>query len=245
MNKLQLTHIIRAAKNIWSDNGLDPNTPIGILGSQSILLYHSDANLPKELKMSIEADVFLIEHADIDTANIVNAQIGEYSSFHDEHGIYVDCVVPENLVLPKRWLNRAKSFPVDLLNGTITTVVAICPEDLIASKLYANRPKDRIYIEACKHANILNNNQLMKSIMDLPIDISLKTKLFDRYNGIGQKTVIKQSLPETTTDIPMPDVPEPKQTDDFELHRSKSADEYTEHKALLVRQQEQDNQQLQ
>lgn len=67
----EMMHVLRAAKRVWSDAGLPEDSTIGVVGSQSILFFSGRRSLPDDIVMSREADIFLVEHPNVETSDIV------------------------------------------------------------------------------------------------------------------------------------------------------------------------------
>ena len=129
----EMVHLLRATYRIYNEK----YTTFAIVGSQSVL--GSIENPPKELLVSEEIDIYPIEcPKDFD---IINATIGEFSSFHALHNYYSDR-------LPKNWQERAirKTVLLQDANDTKIIVLFLSLEDAISSKLYAGRPKDYRFI---------------------------------------------------------------------------------------------------
>ena len=86
MNREQLAHVLRVAASITGDGD------IVVLGSQSILGTFSDARLPEEATMSVEADLAWRHDPDAAKADLVDGAIGEGSQFHSEWGYYAQAL---------------------------------------------------------------------------------------------------------------------------------------------------------
>ncbi|MGH8244610.1 MAG: DUF6036 family nucleotidyltransferase, partial [Steroidobacteraceae bacterium] len=97
MTRQELEHAIRAACDLAQD------TEVIVFGSQAILGQYPDA--PDALRQSAEADI-APRHA-IDKVDLIDAVLGEDSTFHRTHGFYVHGVPIETAVLPKGWERRA------------------------------------------------------------------------------------------------------------------------------------------
>ena len=76
MTRTELEHAIRAACDVSGDDELY------VFGSQAILGQYPDA--PEALRQSAEADVAPV-HV-IDMADVIDAQLGKLSQFHDAFG---------------------------------------------------------------------------------------------------------------------------------------------------------------
>lgn len=130
MTRSDLEHIIRAAGAIAKD------AEIVIIGSQSILGQFPRA--PDALLVSAEADVFPRNHPD--RADLIDVQIGEGSSFHQEFGYYAQGVGDRTATLPSGWRERL----VRIENPNTNGIAGLCLEvnDLAISKYIAGREKD-------------------------------------------------------------------------------------------------------
>jgi hypothetical protein len=132
----QLEHIIGAAATIAEDDD------IVVIGSQAILGQFPDA--PAELLVSVEADVYPMHHPE--RADLVDGSIGELSPFHDTFGYYAQGVGEETATLPERWKERL--VPVRSARTRGATGWCLEVHDLVISKLFAGREKDRRFVEA-------------------------------------------------------------------------------------------------
>jgi hypothetical protein len=97
VTRSELEHAIRAACDVSGDDALY------VFGSQAILGQYPDA--PEALRQSAEADVAPV-HA-IDMADVIDAQLGELSQFHDTFGFYVHGLTIDAAVVPTGWQKRA------------------------------------------------------------------------------------------------------------------------------------------
>ncbi|MBN1193513.1 MAG: hypothetical protein JXA36_07490 [Coriobacteriia bacterium] len=162
----QLEHAIRAACDVADD------AELLVFGSQSILGSFPDA--PISLRASIEVDVQpqnrpeMIDHID--------GALGEDSPFHAAHGFYVHGVSIEIATLPDGWLDR--TVPVSHPVGTRGNA-GRCLEahDLAASKLVADREKDRQFVTTLLAEGLIDGPVLIERIGMLPADESTRTRL--------------------------------------------------------------------
>jgi hypothetical protein len=90
MNRIQLEHIIRAARQISDD------PEIIVVGSQAI--HAQTMKLPLIAFQSVEADVYPRNHPE--RADQIDAAIGELSVFHRTHGYYAHGISPNTAILP-------------------------------------------------------------------------------------------------------------------------------------------------
>jgi len=180
MNRNELEHIIRAVGEIA---GVEK---IIILGSQSILGQfpnfpdmvsqedYSEFSLTNQsheiLFRSIEVDIIIPESEE--KTEIVDAAIGELSSFHDTFGYYVQGVDYNTSKLPKGWKDRL----VEICNENTNEISGLCLEihDLIISKLYAGRKKDIDFFHAAVKLGLLSIETLKERLNVTPMSDELK-----------------------------------------------------------------------
>ena len=164
MNSNELEHIIRAAGEIAGVKSLI------ILGSQSVLGQfptlaesfpksdHSEilfiSQKQQILCRSVEADIMVPESEE--KADLIEAAIGELSSFHDTYGYYAQGVDHTTSKLPEVWEDRL----TEICNRNTNGISGLCLEihDLIISKLYAGRKKDIEFL-------ILEVQDIQKNLM--------------------------------------------------------------------------------
>lgn len=171
MKRKELEHIIRAAGAIADVNELI------ILGSQSILGQFpdvseslsesnaSDMSVQIEqrgiLIRSIEADI-MVEDAN-EKAEMIEGAIGELSSFHNTFGYYAQAVDASTSVLPDGWRSRLTRICNDNTHG----IAGLCIDahDLVISKLYAGREKDRAFFNACVALKMISKETLSERLI--------------------------------------------------------------------------------
>jgi len=155
----QLEHAIRAACDVSGDSELI------IFGSQAILA--TAPNAPESLRASIEVDVQAKTFPE--RTDLIDGALGEDSLFHATHGFYVHGVSVEAATLPAGWESRtiAVRHPVDTHGGTGHCIEA---HDLAASKLVANREKDRVFVTTLLLEGIIDGAVLLERIQALPVD---------------------------------------------------------------------------
>lgn len=140
MNRRQLEHIIGSAATIAEDDD------IVVIGSQAILGQFPDA--PAELLVSVEADVYPMRYPE--RADLVDGSIGELSPFHETFGYYAQGVGEETAVLPEGWKERLVPVRSPRTRGATGWCLEV--HDLVISKAFAGRDKDRRFIEdAARH----------------------------------------------------------------------------------------------
>jgi len=180
MNRNELEHIIRAVGEIAKVEN------VIILGSQSILGQfpkfpelvspedYSELSLTNQshevLFRSIEVDIIIPESEE--KTEIVDAAIGELSSFHDTFGYYVQGVDYSTSKLPKGWKDRL----VEICNENTNNISGLCLEihDLIISKLYAGRQKDIDFFHAAVKLDLLSIETLKERLNVTPMSDELR-----------------------------------------------------------------------
>ncbi|MBW2589835.1 MAG: hypothetical protein JRD71_03805 [Deltaproteobacteria bacterium] len=180
MNRNELEHIIRAVGEIA---GVEK---IIILGSQSIL--GQFPNFPElisqedysEIPLTIQSHEVLFRSIEVDIiipeseekTEIVDAAIGELSSFHDTFGYYVQGVDYSTSKLPKGWKDRL----VEICNENTNDISGLCLEihDLIISKLYAGRQKDIDFFHAAVKLGLLSIETLTERLNLTPMSDELR-----------------------------------------------------------------------
>jgi hypothetical protein len=155
VNREQLEHLIRAAGSVLGED------TIIVLGSQAILASFVDG-LPAPAVISLEADFLPLDDPDEAKADRIAGDLGEGSTFQEQHGIYADGVGQHTARLPAGWRERL----VPLKNENTNGVTALClePHDLVISKLLANRPKDLQYCRALLNAGCVRTTTLRERI---------------------------------------------------------------------------------
>ncbi|MGH7719994.1 MAG: DUF6036 family nucleotidyltransferase [Gemmatimonadaceae bacterium] len=165
MTRQELEHAIRAACDLAQD------TEVIVFGSQAILGQYPDA--PDALRQSAEADI-APRHA-IDKVDLIDAVLGEDSTFHRTHGFYVHGVPIETAVLPKGWERRA----IKVQNANTRQSLGWCVEahDLAASKLVAFRDKDRDFVRVLLAEGLVKPRKLLLRLGQLPRDDGFRDRL--------------------------------------------------------------------
>lgn len=109
---------------------------------------------------SVEADIMVPESED--KAEVIEAVIGELSSFHDTFGYYAQGVDHTTSKLPEGWENRL----IEICNSNTKGISGLCLEihDLIISKLYAAREKDIEFFDAAVFLRLISKNILSERL---------------------------------------------------------------------------------
>lgn len=157
MRREELEHLIRAAAAITNQY------EIVVVGSQSLL--GAVPNAPAELLLSMEADLYPLQHPDL--ADLIDGSIGELSPFQERFGYYAQGVGPDTAVLPEGWETRL----VKIQNQNTDLKIGYClePHDLAASKLAAGRPKDWDFVAAMLRHCLIDATTLTSRLATLPL----------------------------------------------------------------------------
>jgi len=97
-----------------------------------------------------------------DRAEVIEAAIGELSSFHDTFGYYAQGVDHTTSKLPEGWENRL----MEICNSNTRGISGLCLEihDLVISKLYAAREKDIEFFDAAVFLRLISKNILSERL---------------------------------------------------------------------------------
>lgn len=137
-----------------------------VIGSQSLLGTFSHDELPAEATASLEFDVAVFEDIDSQAADRIDGALGEWSSFHDAHGFYVQGVDVDTAVLPAGWKDRLTRVPV--LESPEVEAVCLEPHDTCAAKLARNEERDRTFVRALVGAGLIDPWRLAERVSAIP-----------------------------------------------------------------------------
>jgi Nucleotidyltransferase of unknown function (DUF6036) len=165
VNRAELEHAIRAACDVADE------TELWVFGSQSILGQHPDAS--EGLRFSMELDVDPKNYPE--RADRIDGALGEASQFHETFGFYVHGVSIESAILPDGWQSRA--VVVENENTQGHRGFCLDASDLAASKLVANRDKDREFVRTLLREHVIDSRRLEERIHMLPISTEEKQRL--------------------------------------------------------------------
>jgi len=168
-----------------------------IIGSQSILLSWPDA--PAILRTSGEIDaypgnakIWEITRKNLDpddepeASEEINALFGEGSTFHKEHGFYIDGVDENTARLPKDWTKRVIQKEIEV-DGRKVLAVAPCPEDVIVSKLARLAVKDKEFVEAYHAARPLNAELIVERVKATNLEPALQARALNFVHRLARR----------------------------------------------------------
>ena len=169
MRRDQLEHAIRAACQIIGQ------TEVVIVGSQSILGYFTENELPAEATMSVEIDILPLVEDDDEIArltDLLEGVAGEWSPFEEQHGFSIDGVDHTTAVLPGGWRDRL----VKVQNANTAapsgepqfTGWCLNKEDLCVAKLCAFREKDQNFVAALLDAALVDAQVIADRLATVP-----------------------------------------------------------------------------
>jgi len=133
-----------------------------VFGSQAILGQYPDA--PETLRQSAEADIAPVTA--VEMVDVIDAQLGELSSFHIAFGFYVHGLSIDAAVLPNGWRERAIAVRNENTRGN--TGWCVEAHDLAVSKLVAFRDKDRDFVRILILENLIGSRKLLRRLRQLP-----------------------------------------------------------------------------
>ena len=174
MKRIEFEHVVRAAGAILASD------EILVIGSQA--LHGSLDKLPPEAERSIEVDVAVIGDLDGTRADLIDASIGEASSFHETFGYYAQGVVETTAILPEGWRERLVRFESSGTGG----VVACClePHDLWIAKAIAGRPKDLEFCGALLRLGLVGGKLLRRRLGQVPdLTSDVREAILGRISG--------------------------------------------------------------
>ncbi|UPK66486.1 hypothetical protein MYP14_24995 (plasmid) [Rhodococcus pyridinivorans] len=165
MNREQFARAIRTACAYLEE------PYVVVFGSQSILGSYDDSTLPAEASMSREVDIspgsaFTVGTDLDDKLSVLDVFVGEDSPFHDLHGVYVEGIHKDTVVLPNGWENRLVHFTADDGSGAEYGRTGLCldPVDLCAAKTIAGRTKDHEFVSALIRDGIIHATDVLDRI---------------------------------------------------------------------------------
>ncbi|MHA6695769.1 DUF6036 family nucleotidyltransferase [Homoserinimonas sp. A520] len=172
MTRKELDEAIRHATRVTQQRD------VLIIGSQAILGSYNEGELPERATLSEEVDIAPItDDEDYTLATIIDAELGEWSQFHQDHGFYVQGVNVMTSVLPNGWETRTVLVAPDGPGGALAR--CLDPHDLCAAKLVRGEAKDLEFVDALVEAGLIDPVSLVRICKKLPVseirrDITIK-----------------------------------------------------------------------
>ncbi len=179
MRREDFNHVIAAAAQVAEER------EIVVIGSQAILGAVDEP--PPSLLISMEADVY--PRNDPAKATAIDANLGDGSAFHGTYGYYAHGVGPETAKAPVGWRDRLVRVEIPPRAGQKDGVIALCLEthDLVLSKCVAGRDRDWNFARDALEAGLVDMDELLLRIGDLPIEPPDQMHLRQMLDGIANK----------------------------------------------------------
>jgi hypothetical protein len=162
MTREELEHLIRAAAKVTNEY------EFVVVGSQSIL--GPIPNPPRELTMSMEADIYPLNAEE--KADAIDGALGEGSRFHETHGYYAQGVDSTTACLPQGWNERLRRIQSPATEGRIGYCLEVI--DLFMAKTVANREKDREFNIALMRHGYVSPQAAIDMVAFMPVDEARK-----------------------------------------------------------------------
>lgn len=120
--------------------------------------------------LSMEVDIYPRHNPA--KAEEIDASLGDGSPFHGTHGYYAHGVGPETARAPTGWRDRLVRVEIPPRVRQQAGVVAVClePCDLVLAKCAAGRDRDWDFARDALEAGLVDLDELISRIDDLPID---------------------------------------------------------------------------
>lgn len=194
-----------------------------VVGSQALLV--GWPNSPEGLRISKEIDAYpanwkIWEEAcnrsaapgtpAAESSEEIAVLCGDGSTFENQWGFYIDGVNGETAPLPIGWQERAVYKEGQNRNGTTVTVVAPCPEDILASKSLRLADKDKDYIELYHKFRPIDAALMRERVMavvDTQIHQAQKDKAALYFENLPKSDAKKQQDPWKGVEKFLPDYP--------------------------------------
>jgi hypothetical protein len=169
-------HVIGAAANVAGED------EFVVIGSQAVLGPHPDA--PDELLQSMEVDLYPAHAAD--KADAIDGSLGDGSRFHETFGVYAHAVGPETAKAPLGWQERLVRVAIPSRVASPRAPVALClePHDLVLAKCVAGRERDWDFARVMLEAGLVNVDQLLRRVPDLPVDDRVREQISVRVRAM-------------------------------------------------------------
>ena len=158
MRREELFHVARAAADVAGVRR------VLILGSQAIHGSYDYEELPDEVVRSVEADVVILDDPHGDAASLVDGALGFMSPFSRQFTYHADGMTLTEATLPDGWEGRVVRLPTLDAHGDDIEVLFPELHDLVVTKLHADRPHDRRFVQALWDAGLLDVDVLLARI---------------------------------------------------------------------------------
>jgi hypothetical protein len=153
-----------------------------IIGSQAI---HGEISDPlAELLESMEVDMYPL--ADPDSADLIDAVLGDGSWFQYTNGYFGHAVGPATAKAPSGWMDRLVKVDVEAVDPRRRRV-AYCMErhDMVLAKLVRGEKRDVDYAGVALKAGLLDRSVLESRIADLPVAAAIQDRVMRIVIGLS------------------------------------------------------------
>lgn len=177
MDRTQFEHVIAAAAIVSGER------EIVVIGSQAIL--GSVEEPPTSMLRSMEADVYPL--GDPEKAIDIEGSLGDGSQFQGTHGYYAHGVGPETAKAPAGWQDRLVKVEIPARVGQERGAIALCLDahDLVLAKCAAGRDRDWEFARDALGAGLVQIDELLRRVDDIPVSASDQTHIRAMLNGIA------------------------------------------------------------
>jgi hypothetical protein len=179
MRRADFEHVIAAAAAVSGER------EIVVIGSQAI---HGAVDEPPEsMLFSMEVDVY--PRNDPQKAIDIEGSLGEGSQFQAMNGYYAQGVGPETAKAPGGWEERLVRVEIPPRVGQARGVIALCLDvhDLVLAKCVAGRDRDWEFAGDALAADLVQIEELLRRIKDLPVSASDRTHVRKMLKGIVEQ----------------------------------------------------------
>ncbi len=179
MRREHFDHLIAAAAQVSGEK------EIVVIGSQAILGTVDEP--PESMALSMEADIY--PRHDPAKAEEIDASLGDGSPFHGTHGYYAHGVGPETARAPTGWRDRLVRVEIPPRVRQQAGIVALClePCDLVLAKCAAGRDRDWEFARDALQAGLVDLDELIGRIDDLPIDRTDREHVRQMIDGMANQ----------------------------------------------------------
>jgi hypothetical protein len=198
MKVRSIDHLLRAAANITGQNKFVLVVSAAVIVRRRV----RHKNMPADMMMTPEVDIYAPQADDIESiSEMIDANIGQGSRFHDEFGYYGDGVSATTAKMPSDWQVRA----VEYRGAGCPDVVAVVPEenDVALAKLAAWRDKDQDWLGQGVKYGVLSLKTMITRLDRMPEpnpDHGSPTReaLVTRLKTLASRCKVAVELPETS-----------------------------------------------
>ncbi len=196
MERDEIEHVIRAAGEVLGED------VVIVVGSQAVLGKHP-VGLPRDVRLSGEADVAALDDPDDSKAMLINGVLGEGSRFEETHGYYVEGVSIELPRFPRGWRERVTPVTNENTNG----VTGLCPDphDICIAKLLCRREKDAEFTNSLLQSGHVKGLRLLELLDESNITAEERRYLIGMISRLakpGRNSPLRRAIKQARRAIP-------------------------------------------